>query len=306
MHLGIVQVVLNAVNSVANTEPRIDDTLDNCHLFLVRVLLSRIVEGGHWHEDGADDSFLCDEVLHSNTEGQVTEEVDLVKNFLEVLALKLIEKVRVLRLMSQVDLQVLALWSSMKDLRIIDLALDHCKHAVADAHNREVTLCVLIVDLRPLQNTLHGLCVAIVLVRRNQAGRVTRNIQTVKLIKNRFQLLDFKIKVNGDDTSAGRLKIFDMRRLDVLLLFERVFIARVTKLLALLINELLPDALELAVPKSIGGSGIRARQRLGEHANNRRLGVLAHMMSSSNHRRVAHLVMLALLVVHVLLAVYNN
>ena len=104
VHLLVVQIVLDAINSVANTEPRIDDTFDNCQLFLVRILRGRVMERGDRNKDTADDLFLSHKVLHGDAKHQITVEVDLVENALEALALKLVEKVGVLRLVGQVNL----------------------------------------------------------------------------------------------------------------------------------------------------------------------------------------------------------
>ena len=97
-----------------------------------------------------------------------------------------------------------------------------------------------------------------------------------------------------------------MRRFDVLLALKRIIVAMEAELCALLVNELLSDAVELAVPKSVGRGVVLARQRLGEHTNNWRLRALANMVAGADHRRVTQIFMQALLIVHVLLTVYDS
>ena len=71
-------------------------------------------------------------------------------------------------------------------------------------------------------------------------------------------MLDVHSEVDRNDASAGRLKELDVRCLDVLFALKRIIVARDAELCALLVDELLTDAVEFAVPKSVGRSDVRA------------------------------------------------
>ena len=202
-----------------------------------------------------------------------------------------------LRLVRQIELQMAPGLDLVELLLVVHLTLDHRKHAVTNAHNREVLVYHLVVALGPVKNFLHFLREWEVAVR-DQCLRVARNVQTIQLLQLNLYLLLVHIKVNWHDSCSGTFQKLNDRPLYKLL--SRVWIDYLLWLLSQ-VPPPLPlsflDPLEFTLPFSFPGHW------LSQDPNNWVLRLLSHMVARSNHGRVVHRIMHALGIVKVFFAV---
>ena len=133
-HGLVVNVELDAVYPVADSKPRVDNAFDESYDLLIAVFGILIVETSDRHKDLAQSLLLDHEVLHGEADFKIRVEEHLVEETLEMLwLLEVVEQVGMVRLVSQVDLQVLALRHFIEVLVVVHLAFDERQEPIAHA-----------------------------------------------------------------------------------------------------------------------------------------------------------------------------
>jgi len=299
VRLEVLQAVLYPVDAVHEAKPGVDDALDDGHELLVGTLLALVVEGGDGDEDGAEHLLLENEVHHGDAELHVSEELDLVEQLLQALHLVLVEDVSVLGPVCQVQLKPPTSIELSLELVVEELALDQGEAAVPHTHDREVVTLLLVVLLGPLQDLLHGLdVVEVVSVVVNEQFGVARNVDPVQLGQGVPHLLTLHAEVQGHSPRPRALQKLDVTVFDKHLLGEDLDVVSILvgQTLRLVINSLF-GPLELGLPLTAH------RHRLHKYSYYGSVGLCSGVVSSSHHRRLAHLGVLALRVLGILLAI---
>lgn len=231
-HGFVVKIELNAVYPVADSEPRVDDTLDESNRLLITVLCIFIVETCNWHENRTEGFSPNDEVMHGNSKFEIRVKIHFVKQVLEVLSfLEIIKQISVDGLVSQVNLKVLSLRHFVQVLVIVHLTLNQRQEAVANTQNREMLIRFFIVKLSPLQDSLNSFSVSILLMRRNQSSTVARNVESIQLLQSILQLLFSKSKVDRHNPCSSSFKELNVTCINVLFPFVHFLITTVFLLL---------------------------------------------------------------------------
>jgi hypothetical protein len=96
----VLHAELNAVHSVVNSEPGIDDTFNGSNTFLVLVLERAVVPRADGHEDLAEHLVLTDHILHRHAELNVRKELQLIEGCFKLVLGILIEQIGVLGVVS--------------------------------------------------------------------------------------------------------------------------------------------------------------------------------------------------------------
>lgn len=123
-----------------------------------------------------------DEVLHRDTDFDICEKLDFVKEVLQNIFFEFIENISVLGVVSQVDLEAVSWLDTSEIIKVSvvhHLTFDQCHKAIANTHDWEMLVSLIVVLLSPKQDFLDLFGILKSLPMSHQTGAISRYVETI-------------------------------------------------------------------------------------------------------------------------------